>query len=330
MKRAIVAALAVLALSYGAAAASAHEQGGPTLPTGVAPVAGTVVSADPATGTFVADAYVLSPQLGGGGSSGGEGGLEGLLGQLPPNVTQFLGGLLGHLGSGGFGAFLGLTSQRNLINSPATTQVTITTDPSTKLLVDGHVASVGDLAAGEKFLALLKGSPLDSIQTLTASPAVAVLAHAVPQPRQFYAFVGTVRSVDSGAGTVTVDVARSIPTGLVPPGSSPATFTVDPHTLVLGGSGNGVSGGSLSGVSAGDIVAGGLVGVPGETLAQVESQPLKVLLDFAAPDGGKATSHRERKALKRVLALLSGRHNGTKNAHKRSKHHGKGAQQRHH
>jgi hypothetical protein len=56
---------------------------------------------------------------------------------------------------------------------------------------------------------LFSGSPSDSIQTLTASPALAVFASMPPTPKQLYAFVGTVTAIDSTAGTLTVNVSAS-------------------------------------------------------------------------------------------------------------------------
>ena len=81
---------------------------------------------------------------------------------------------------------------------------------------------------------------------------------------------------------MTVNVSDSPPSGLVPAASNPATFTVSDSMLVLGGtsSTNGLFGRSLSDVASGDLVAGGLVGRAGETLSEVESTPLQVLIDF--------------------------------------------------
>src|SRR5205807_5177265 len=72
---------------------------------------------------------------------------------------------------------------------PTPTQVTVTTDSHTKLLVNGQSGAVSDLAAGDKFFALFNGWPWDSIQTITSNPALFVIAHAPPTPKQVYGFV---------------------------------------------------------------------------------------------------------------------------------------------
>ena len=65
MRRAVIALVLALPLTLGTAAASAHNGGswgwghGPSGPR--AAVAGTVVSVDATAGTFVADAYVVTP-----------------------------------------------------------------------------------------------------------------------------------------------------------------------------------------------------------------------------------------------------------------------------
>src|SRR5205807_2381502 len=149
---------------------------------------------------------------------------------------------------------------------PSTTQVTISTDSSTQLYVDHQQATVSNLAAGQEFRALFSGSPSDDIQTLVSNPALFVFARAPHVEHELYAFVGTVTAVDPTAGTVTVDVIRSRPGDLAPPGSS-ATFTVDSNTLVLGGSSSdSLFGGSLSDVNVGDLFAGGVAGPAAQTL----------------------------------------------------------------
>jgi hypothetical protein len=109
--------------------------------------------------------------------------------------------------------------------------------------------------------------------------------------------------VDARAGTVTVQVSNFIPSEPVPAGSNPATFTVSPSTIVLGGTSiNGLCGGSLSDVSAGDIVAGGLIGPAAETLSKVESPPLQVLVDFPTTAAPAQSSSFRMAARKRALA----------------------------
>jgi hypothetical protein len=231
-----------------------------------AAVGGTIVSVDTSTGTFVANAAVMSENNGGGDAG-------------------------------------------DSTSSPTLTQVTIATDANTELKLDGQHASLSDLAAGQHFYALFNGAPTDTLQTLVSNPALEVSAHAVRarHHHQLYAFVGSVTGVDTTAGTVTVDVQRSLPSSLVPAGSPPQTFTVGAGTLILGGSNTSLFGGTLGGVSVGDIVAGGLLAAPGQTLTQVESTPLAVLLDL--PAGTLPSSHASSartKALNRTLSLLGG------------------------
>ncbi len=203
---------------------------------------------------------------------------------------------------------------------PTTTQVTITTDSNTRMRVNDGSASVADMSPGDQFVALFTGSPGDSIDTLVTNPALAVFDRAAPKAHQLYAFVGTVTATDTVGGTVTVNVTRSLPADLVPAGSSPIPFTVGLQTLVLGGTSASLFGGSLGDVSVGDIVAGGVAGDAGETLAQVESSPLKVLLDLPAPAGGSTGA--QTGALNRALSLLGAPHKAVK-AHKTHKHHKK-------
>jgi hypothetical protein len=149
---------------------------------------------------------------------------------------------------------------------------------------------------------------------------------------QLYAFAGTVTG--KTASTVSVTVSGSYPGGLIASGSS-ATFTVGASTLVLGGS-SGFSQGSLANVGIGDVVAGGLLGPAGETAAQVESQPLMLLLDLPVSAGtgttgatgtsgvsGTALKHLRADALRRAEALLGIRVKAKKThkAHKTHKTH---------
>jgi hypothetical protein len=167
-----------------------------------------------------------------------------------------------------------------------------------------------------------------------AGPALAVYAHSAPAQRQLYAFVGTVSAVDTTAGTVMVQVSNTVPSGLVPAGSNPATFMVSDSTMVLGGSAtNGLFGGSLASVSSGDIVAGGLIGTAGETLSQVESTPLQVLVDFPASAAPMTKSSMRRQARRRALtqALALFGYKGTRRSTHRSHkaRHGKAHARRH-
>jgi len=318
MRKAVIAVVLALSLTVGAATAGAHGArhlgwgGGQSGPR--AAVAGTVVSVDAAAGTIVADAYVLTPPS-----------FTGYPGHRGPGYGGPGGNGQGGDGRGwGFGHRLSprWSSTGTAPAAPTTTQVTITTNPGTKIAVNGHPEAIGDIAAADKFVALFSGSSSDTIQTLTANPALAVFAHTPPTPKQLYAFVGTVTGVSatSSPETVTVTVANSYPSGLF---TSPATFTVGPSTAILGGSsasGNGLFGGSLSDVAVGDTVAGGLVAPAGETATQVEALPLAVLLDFPAASG-TVSSAAKASALKSTLALFGVRDKGKHKA--RGRHHKK-------
>jgi hypothetical protein len=323
MRRALIALVAVLSLSLGAAVAQAQQtrtawgEGGmqPSATPTVA-VAGTVVSVNASANSFVANAALVSEGCSGddqgGGDDQGSGGDQG--GGF--GGDDCMGGFESDWG-GGFGGGEGA----------ALTQVTIMTNSSTTITVNGQTATLASLAAGDRFVATFPvpastmqtpaptstsggmGNDWDSggmssgltIQQVVMSPALSVSAEAGPQ---LYAFVGTVAAVDTTAGTVTVNVTSSIPTGLI---TSPATFTVSADTLILGGNATGgLFGGTLSGVTVGDVVAGGLIGTTGETLTQIEATPLRVLVDFpvvsTATTATMATT--KARALSKALALL--------------------------
>ncbi|HUA44604.1 MAG TPA: hypothetical protein VMA77_05215 [Solirubrobacteraceae bacterium] len=313
MRRAVIALVLALPLALGTATASAHNRGQGGWGSGPmgqrAAVAGTVTSVNATAGTFMANAYVLTPpsftgfppQRGGG----------------PGYGHQYGGGQ----GQGWSGRLSPRSSSTMPPSPPTTTAVTISTGPNTKVLVNGKPSSVGALTMGDKFVALFSGSSSDTIQTLTASPALAVFAHTPPMPKQLYAFVGTVSMVSgtSSPGTLTVTITDSYPSGFF---TSPATFTVGPNTLILGGnsaSGNGLFGGTLSDVSMNDTVVGALVAPAGETATQVEAQPLAALLDFPA-SGGSMSAAAKASALDSTLAMFGVKHS-TKPAGKRKHHH---------
>jgi hypothetical protein len=331
MKRVLIALLTTLPLAVGVAGAQAASTGFPGFPGGMggtgtgtsqAAVGGTVVSTDPSAGTFVANAYVLTPpSMGTGGSTGGTGGSTGGPGGSTGGPGGFGfpglgGGSFGGLGTGGPSGF-SKTHAKNSV-APTTTQVTIYTNSSTTIRVLGSkgAGTVADLVPGAKFLALFPGSSSDTIQTLVTStnPATAIYAQI---PKQFYAFVGTVSGTSTTADTVTVDVSRSLPSGLIASGTT-ATFALGPHTFIIGGSSlsgggsgglfGGLFGGSLTDVSSGDMVAGGLIGTAGMTADQVEATPLMFLLDLPAPTTTStgSTKSAASKALKETLKLLHG------------------------
>jgi hypothetical protein len=371
----------VVAMPFACGVAIAAADGGDQGPGGSsqsgtenAIVVGTVVSTDPANGSFVADAFVAGGCPAATGSTGNTGtGTTGNSGtgntgtgntgsgddqgdnqgggdqgdnqgdddqgeMCSPNPGfGDGGGDNGGQGSGGGdnggsggdngGNVGGDLRRHDGFNPPATalTQVTIKTDSNTQLFVNGAPGTVGDMHPGDHFHAVFNGPPSETIQTLVQSAALAVFDRTNPNPKQIYAFVGTVTNVtstDPNDGTVAITVERSLPSGLAANGSS-ATLTVSADTLILGGS-SGMFGGTLTDVSNGDIVVGALVAPPGETLAQVEASPLRVLLDLPAASAGSMTkaqkANARQKALNRALTLLGVKH-ATK-SHKRShKHH---------
>jgi hypothetical protein len=278
--RRLLISLAVMLPLVGAAAAAADGFGGgsgPGTPANEAMVVGTIVSVNATTGTFVADAWVV-PQFDGGhgfGHLGGFGGF-GFPGSGATGATGFGGDYRMHDGVTGATGATGATGSEGP-TEPTPTQVTITVGPNTKLEVKGVSSpTVGSLAPGDRFSAAFTGSPGDSITTLTANPSLSIDAAPAPQRPSLYAFAGTVTGTT--ASSVTVRLFATYPSSLGAAGSA-ATFTVGSSTLVLGGT-NGFTRGDVSNVAKGDIVAGGLVGSPGETAAQVEAQPLMLLLDL--------------------------------------------------
>jgi hypothetical protein len=350
MKRVLIALVIALPLALGAGVAQAHppgnwgqwdDNGGGQSSASVVAVAGTVTSVDPAANSFTANAFIPSGNGSQDGSddqgssdqgssdqgdSGDQGSSDqGSSGQGDSGDQGDSNGTAGPATPGQGAGHQGDFRSDWLGNQPALTPVTITTDPSaTRFRVDGQNSTLSDLAPGDRFVALFNGSPSDSLQTLVSQPALAVDAQPAATQHQLYAFVGTVSGVDTAAGTLTVQVSNSIPSGLVPAGSNPATFTVPSSTMILGGSStNGLYGGSLSDVSAGDVVAGGLIGPAGETLSQVESSPLQVLVDFPATATPVKTAALRRaarqRALSQALALFGYKtksHTTTGNGHK--------------
>jgi hypothetical protein len=327
MKRALIALVTALPLAVGATVAQAdspgqwgHDQGTQSSGSVVA-VGGTVTSVDHSTSTFTANAFVPTGEADDQGDNSQSGDDDQGDGGQSSDSGQNNGG------QGSQGSFHNDWQGSQSGQSTATTPVTITTDGSTTFRVDGRDGTIANLAPGQHFVALFNGSPSDSLQTLVSSPALDVSAHTPDQQHQLYAFVGTVSGVDTSADTVTVQVTNSLPSGLVSSSSNPATFTISPSTMVLGGSAtNGLYGGSVGDVAVGDVVAGGLIGPADETLSQVESSPLQVLIDFPASATPSATTSMRRlergRALTQALALFG--YKGAKTIkHHRARHHAK-------
>jgi hypothetical protein len=291
-----------------------------TPPTPSSCVAGTITSVNTSAGTFGANAFLLpfcrrhwvqfphpaplpfqiiSPfQLGGSGP------------KWKPGVVS---------GSNQQIAFA--SDARSRFTPPTPTAVTITVGGSTKLTVKGSPnATISSLMTGQHFIAVFAGSPTEGLTMLTASPALSIFAWPAPTaPATVYGFLGTVAGTSTANDTVTVNVSMSIPSGLVPSGSSAQTFTLNGATHVITGSG-GVS--TLSAVSVGDTVVGGLLAPSGETLAQIEATPLQLLLDFTST--ATMSPAAKVKALDRVVEALRhdrGKHTRTHGARGRKRHH---------
>jgi hypothetical protein len=311
------------------------------------PVVGTVVSADAGgnADSFVANAFVPGfaiPMPWGGGGNGGGGSGDQSSGAGFGQIFGSLFGSLFSLGSNtGLGSFMnggsGLGSEfRSDLRShddgggPATTQVTITGGDSTVVFVNGASGTVSGMSAGDEFIAFFDGSPGESITDLVQNAPLAIIDHTPPKPKELYAFVGTVSNVtttDDNDGTVTVDVQGAMPSGIASSGDSvPLTVTSD--TLILGGSSTTGLSSNLTDVSDNDIVVAGLVAPEGETLAQIEALPLKVLLDIpVSQTSGETQSQAREKALKKALAMIGDKVKSGKT--KRTKH-GKKSHRRSH
>jgi hypothetical protein len=323
MRRAIGGLIAVLPLALGVAVAHADQGGGDGGSQGVSgiPVIGTVVSTDPTTGTFTANAYVSTQSSDDGSDQGDAGSSD----QSDDSSSGSGSGSGSDSGSSSGTVFGGDIAKAGDMSGPTppTTLVTITTNASTIIQVNGSPGTVGGMTAGDHFVAFFTGAPTDSIQTLTANPALQVIDETPPLQEQVYAFVGTVTGTDPTNGTVTITVTRSLPSALAPANSS-VTLSVTADTLVLGGSSSSLFGGSLTDVSTGDIVAGGLLAPSGDTLAQIEALPLRVLLDLPVSSSSSTSSAQvakeKRKALQRALRLLGDKSVTTKH-HKSRKYH---------
>jgi hypothetical protein len=294
MRRVVIAVVAFMSLGFGSAVALAHGQGGPGgggqnwggggQSSPKVAVAGTIVSVDTTNNTIVANAYELGQRQRGWQNYGGNGGHR--------------------FGSHGHG-FRSHSRREGPNDAPATTQVTISTTGTT-ITINGQPGTLGGLGMGDTFRALFNGSPGTDITTLVANPPVWLSARVPPQ---LYAFVGTVTSTTPATsgpgGTVDVDVTNSLPSGLIAPGTT-VPFTVGPDTLILGGNAtDGLFGGTFGGISTGDVVAGGLVAAAGDTVTQIESIDLRLLIDFGSGGATPAIKQSTKaKALKRAAKLL--------------------------
>jgi hypothetical protein len=292
MRRALISLLAALPLACAPATALAANGGKAPHGPCVA-VSGTVVSVNVANNEFVANAYVLPVSAG----------------NHCPVVTPT-------------GPILTASDSPT---PPTTTHVTVSTDANTQYTINNRPGSLSGLVPNSHFDGVFPGVPTDDINTVVSRPAVSIVAKTPPRHRQLFAWVGTVSGVNASARTVTVSVTRSLPASVIPSGSDPITFTVDRHTLILGGIGSGLSGGGLKGVQVGDVVAGGAIGWSDMTLTQAQALPLRLLLDFPAPTSGPLLTVRD-KEFRQALALLgmkSGKpahHNSKTKSHRKARH----------
>jgi len=112
--------------------------------------------------------------------------------------------------------------------------------------------------------------------SVPTTPALEVIAEAPPQ---LYAFVGTVATAPTALpGSLAVSVTQSLPAGLF---SGTQTFMIGSQTLVFGGSLSSLFG-MTPAIASGDVVAGGEINMSGLTAAQVEANPLQILVDFTS------------------------------------------------
>ena len=298
-----VAVAALTALTGSATARRANDHGGwfgPGFFAQQTVVKGTVTAVNTSAGTFTATVDVMNQGFDGGHFFNGRGDDGNCQGWGP-----------GFRDNNGFGGrFNG--DQMTPPSTPATPTpmttptpgtVTITTNSSTKFDINGNTsATIANLAAGDRFIATFAPStsqgtssqgPGDegnsvrrshqdqggSTSTVPTTPALEVIAESPPQ---LYAFVGTVTTAPTALpGSLSVTVSQSLPAGLF---TGAQTFQIGSQTLVFGGSLAAFFGRSTSTptISANDVVVGGEINMGGLTAAQVEANPLQVLVDFTS------------------------------------------------
>lgn len=295
-----VALAALAALAGNATAHKAHHDGGlfggQSLPHATV-VKGTVTAVNASAGTFTATVDVMNEGFDGGHFFNGRGDDGNNQGWGP-----------GFRASDGFGARFH-ADQMSPTSTPTSGTVTITTNSSTKFDVNGNTsATIANLAAGDRFIATfapstsqgmssagvegrsLRRSHWDqggSTPTVPTTPALSVIAESPPQ---LYAFVGTVATTPTALpGSLSVTVSQSLPAGLF---TGTQTFQIGSQTLVFGGSLAAFFGESASTptISANDVVVGGEINMGGLTAAQVEANPLQVLVDFTTTTSSMSPS----------------------------------------
>lgn len=291
---------ALTALAGNASAHRANDHGGwfgPGFFAQQTVVKGTVTAVNASAGTFTATVDVMNRGFDGGHFFNGRGDDGNCQGWGP-----------GFRGNDGFGGrFHGdqmtptttmTTPSTTTMTTPTTTPtpstVTITTNSSTKFDVNGNTsATISNLAAGDRFIASFaalpgqgSGNEGNSVRrshsdqggsaTVPTTPALEVIAESPPQ---LYAFVGTVATAPTALpGSLSVTVSQSLPAGLF---TGTQTFQIGSQTLVFGGSVSSLFGGTPT-ISPGDVVVGGEINMGGLTAAQVEANPLQVLVDFTS------------------------------------------------
>ncbi|HEY2655796.1 MAG TPA: hypothetical protein VGI55_08405 [Solirubrobacteraceae bacterium] len=351
-----VALAALTALAGNASAHKANDHGGwfgPGFFAQQTVVKGTVTAVNASAGTFTATVDVMNQGFDGGHFFNGRGDDGNSQGWGP-----------GFRGNDGFGGrFYGdhmtpttttMTPSTTTMTTPTTTTptpstVTITTNSSTKFDVNGNTnATIANLAAGDRFIASFaastsqgSGTEGNSVRrshwdqggstTVPTTPALEVIAESPPQ---LYAFVGTVTTAPTALpGSLSVTVSQSLPAGLF---TGTQTFQIGSQTLVFGGSLSSLFGGTPT-ISSGDVVVGGEINMGGLTAAQVEANPLQVLVDFTSttpstsptsPTTPAATEMAKRmktESFNRALKRLLKHHRRAHRAHhaKANQHHAK-------